>query len=188
MTRIDIQNLLLLLATKPRVGMRVVLDLGIQGRVLVQLAALVSVLTGIMGFVVTLIAPVAEGVVAPTPTGYVIVAASNIVLSTILFYWAGRTVEGTGTLQDIAMAMIAHQGFMMLLPLIIALASTISPTLSGMTLLIGLPYLLYLMAGFLAEAHKLRSTGMAFLLIVGVLFVLSLVLIFFVSLFGIVPA
>lgn len=188
MTSTDIKTLFLLLATKPRLGMRAVLALNIQGRTLVQLAALVAVLTGIMGFVVNLIAPAAEGMAAPTPIGYVIVAASNIVLSSFLFYWAGRSIKGTGTLQDVAMAMIVHQSFMMLLPLVLAIVTIINPALSGLTFILSLPYVFYLMAGFLAEAHQLRSTGTAFFLILGVLFGLSLVLVFFISLFGIVPA
>lgn len=188
MTSTDIKTLFLLLATKPRLGMRAVLALNIQGRTLVQLAALVAVLTGIMGFVVNLIAPGAEGMAAPTPIGYVIVAASNIVLSSFLFYWAGRSIKGTGTLQDVAMAMIVHQSFMMLLPLVLAIVTIINPALSGLTFILSLPYVFYLMAGFLAEAHQLRSTGTAFFLILGVLFGLSLVLVFFISLFGIVPA
>lgn len=187
MNNTDLKRLIVLLASKPREGMRLVLNFGIGGRTLVQLAALVSVLTGIMGYVVTLVAPVAEGVVSPSPVGYVFVAASNILLSTFLFYWAGRTVKGTGSLQDIAMAMIVHQSFMMLLPLVLALVGAISPSFSGLAILIGFPYLIYLMAGFLAEAHNLRSIGTALVLIVGVIIVLSFVFIFFVSLFGIVP-
>lgn len=188
MTGSDIKNLIVLLATKPRAGMRAVLDLKIEGKALIQLAVLVSVVTGIMGFVVTLIAPVAEDVMAPTPIGYVLVAGSNILLSTFLFFWAGRSVNGKGSLQDIAMAMVVHQAFMMALPLVLALVAAINPALTGPTILIGLPYLLYLMAGFLAEAHGFPRIGTAVFLIVGVLIVLSVVFIFFISLFGIAPA
>lgn len=188
MTGVDIKHLVILLATKPRLGMRAALDLQIRGGVLVLLAALVVVITGIVGYFTSAFGPGSEEVVAPSPMGYVVVAASNIVLTSFVFFWAGRTIKGTGDFQDVALALILHQGFMVLLPIWVMLFAIFIPSLFQVAMLLGFGYLLYLMAGFIAEAHGLRSIGAAFFLILVVLVVLSVTLLFFLALFGIAPA
>lgn len=188
MTDFQLKPLILLLATKPRLGMQAVLDLRLGNREIILLAALVAVLTGICGYVSVLIAPPIEGAVVPSPLGYVFVGAVNIILSSFVFFWAGRAVEGSGDFASVAQSMIVHQAFMNLLPIWAAIFAVFVPGLFGVSIIIAFVYVMYLMAGFIAQAHKLRSTGTAVFLIVGVIAVMSAILIFLISLFGISPA
>ncbi|WP_380052044.1 YIP1 family protein [Falsihalocynthiibacter sp. SS001] len=187
MTPAETKQLIGLLATKPRVGMRRALDMQIRGAALAQLGALVVVVTGIVGYISNSMMPVAEEAVAPSPLGYVVVAASNIVISSFVFFWAGRAIKGEGDLQDVALALILHQAFMVLFPLWLSIVVLTVPSIIGIAMIAGFVYLMYLMVGFIAEAHKFPSTWTALLLIVGVLFLLAFALLFFVSLLGIAP-
>lgn len=187
MSKSQFKDLILLLATKPRLGMQRILDMNLTKNEIILLAATVSVFAGICGYGSILILPPVEGAVVPSPLGYVFVASMSIAVTSLVFFWAGRTVKGTGDFTSVALAMIVHQAFVNFLPLFVAISSVIFPGLYGFIFALGFVYAVYLMAGFIAQAHNLRSTGTAVILIVAVLFGISAVLVFFISLFGISP-
>jgi hypothetical protein len=114
-----------------------------------------------------------------------VIATSNIVLSTFVFFWAGRAMEGKGTLPEVAFALVLHQLFMIAFQVFTVVIALISPQLGGIAFVLGFGYAIYILAAFLAEAHRFETLGRAFLLIIGVAFLL--VVLFFVlsSLFGV---
>jgi hypothetical protein len=107
-----------------------------------------------------------------------------MVLSTFVFFWAGKAMEGTGTLSDVAFALILHQLFMIGFQIFIAVIAVISPQLGGIAFVVGFGYAIYILAAYLAAAHHFDTIGRAFLLIVGVAFLLVVLFFVLLSLFG----
>ncbi|MDE0589517.1 YIP1 family protein [Halocynthiibacter sp. C4] len=180
-----IADLTKLLLRTPRLGMRAVLDMGIRGATLFQLAALMIVLASIVAYGIGALAPApegAEGMIAPI--GYILVAGGNLAVTSVVLYWGGRMIGGTGDFQDVLLAMSVHQGVTILFQVVFALASLVSPALGAVLLTVGVFYLIYLMAAYVAEVHGFESVWKATGLIIGMIFGLAFILLFLFTLFG----
>lgn len=174
------------LLRSPRQGMREVLSLGIRDTALFQFAALMVVLASIAAYLISVMAPApeeADGVMGPL--GYILVAGGNLVVTSVVLYWGGRMIGGKGDFQNVLLAMSVHQGATIIFQIVFAFSMILWPTLGSVILTVGVFYLIYLMAAYVAEVHELRSVWAAVGLIVGMIFLLAFLLLFIFSLLGV---
>lgn len=174
------------LLVSPREGMREVMTLGLRDAALFQFAALMVVLASMVAYVLSLLAPAPEDAEAIIgPLGYIVVAAANLIITSIILFWGGRMIGGKGDFQDVLLAMSVHQGATIVFQVVFAAAMILFPFLASIVLAAGVFYLIYLMAAYAAEVHGLRSTMAAVGLIVGMIFLLAFILLLLFSLLGI---
>lgn len=179
-------NLVLESIRNPREGAATVLNFAPSRDVLLQLLALVVVLSVLFGQagVVILGGGLSDGAltgpIALSPLTAAFVQFGLLVMLVISIHSIGRAFGGTGSFEETLLLVTWLQFVLLCLQLVQLLALILMPPLGGLIGLISIGIFLWLLVNFVAVIHNFRSLGLVFAGVLisafAIVFALSLIL------------
>lgn len=186
MTDSNLRDLVVLTVKSPAQAARVLLDIDIPREALWIGLVLVAVLNGILFTLSNLLVPGPSPLpeMFLVPALYTALVAGGLVLTVYALYWTGRFMGGSGTLDDIMLAILWLQGLRVALMVVVILLILTVPVLSALLVFGASIYGLFILLHFVNQAHRLNSLAKSAGVLVAsmVAIVLGLTLLF--SLFG----
>ncbi|NDV97835.1 YIP1 family protein [Salipiger sp. PrR002] len=170
----------------PREVARRLISLRLSREVLLTGFALVVVLNALIVGLMQLGGEVPAGMLlAPVPMGLLL--ATMLAATIAVMTWAGRTLGGSGRIEDVAVLLIWLQALRALAQLGVALLGAVSGGLALLVVLGSLIVGIWILVNFLDEAHGLGSPFKALLVLILASVALVLALMMIVSLLGVGP-
>lgn len=186
MTDSNLRDLVVLTVKSPAQAARVLLDIDIPREALWIGLVLVAVLNGILFTLSNLLVPGPSPLpeMFLVPALYTALVAGGLVLTVYALYWTGRFMGGSGTLDDIMLAILWLQGLRVALMVVVIVLILTVPVLSALLVFGASIYGLFILLHFVNQAHRLNSLAKSAGVLVAsmVAIVLGLTLLF--SLFG----
>ncbi len=180
--------------TSPREGMRALLNMNLDRRVLWPAMWLVVALSSVLYNVAMYVAPPSAGTTPLLPTSPFLLAALTggvLVLSVFALHYLGRMFGGVGGFSGSLLAVVWTQVLMLMAQVVQIGLLFLSPGLGNLFGLGVGVMAIWLFVNFVAELHAFRSLGLVFAGIVGasigVVFGLSILLAIVAVILGIDP-
>ncbi|MEY8831222.1 YIP1 family protein [Sedimentitalea sp. XS_ASV28] len=186
MTPSFLRDLAVLTIKSPAEASRVLLGLNVPREALWTGLALVAVLNGLLFALTNLLVPGPSPLpeVFLVPSLYTVLVAGGLLLSIYALYWTGRLMGGTGTLDEIMMAILWLQGLRVVLMVIVIVLIMTVPALSALLVFAASIYGLYILVHFVNQAHRLNSLPKSAGVLVASTAAILLGLTLLISLFG----
>ncbi|WP_424986175.1 YIP1 family protein [Microbulbifer sp. S227A] len=186
MTPSFLRDLAVLTIKSPAEASRVLLGLQIPREALWTGLALVAVLNGLLFALSNLLVPGPSPLpdVFLVPALYTVLVAGGLLLSIYALFWTGRFMGGTGTLDDIMLAILWLQGLRVALMVVVIVLILTVPVLSALLVFGASIYGLYILLHFVNRAHRLDSLPKSAAVLVASTAAILLGLTLLISLFG----
>ncbi len=186
MTPSFLRDLVVLTIKSPAEAARLLLGLSVPREALWTGLALVAVLNGLLFALTNLLVPGPSPLpeVFLVPSLYTVLVAGGLLLSIYALYWTGRLMGGTGTLDEIMLAILWLQGLRVVLMVIVIVLIMTVPALSALLVFAASIYGLYILVHFVNQAHRLESLPKSAGVLVASTAAILLGLTLLISLFG----
>ncbi|MDU9003700.1 Yip1 family protein [Sedimentitalea todarodis] len=186
MTVTNLRDLAILTVKAPAQASRILLSMEIPREALWTGLALVAVLNGLLFALSNLLVPGPSPLpeMFLVPVLYTALVAGGLVLTVFALFWTGRFMGGTGTLDDIMLAILWLQGLRVALMVIVIVLILTVPVLSALLVFGASIYGLYILLHFVNEAHRLNSLAKSAGVLVASMAAIVLGLTLLISLFG----
>ena len=149
---------------------------------LILMAALNALIFSVSNILVPIQAPMPMAL--SSPLYYFGFVVGGLALSIYAITWAGRWLGGQGSFDDVMSLMVWLQVLRVLVQAAAFVLMILAPVLSGVLVIGASLYGIYIILHFVNEAHRLRSLGRAFGVLMAALVVMVIVLSLLFSLIG----
>lgn len=186
MTFPNLQQLAVLTVKSPAEASRVLLGWNVPREALWTGLALVAVLNGLLFALSNILVPGPSPLpdVFLVPILYSILVAGGLVLTIYALFWTGRFLGGTGSLDDIMLAILWLQVLRLVLMVVVLLLILTVPLLSVVLVFVGSIYGFYILLNFVNQAHRLNSLARSAGVLIAAMAAIVLGLTLLISLFG----
>jgi hypothetical protein len=174
---------------QPKEGARRVLSLPLPPRAAWEALGLVLVLSLLLAYLTTLLLgaafdPMVPGF-APSPLLAGLIQGGSMLVMIGAIHGVGRMMGGSGTLEGAVRLTALLQFIMLLLQAVQVVFLLVLPPVADLIGLLSVGLMLWLLTNFIAVLHGFRSLMGVFVMILVTTLVLSFVLVFLLSLFGV---
>jgi hypothetical protein len=179
-------DLAILTIKNPAEAAQLLLSMNVPREALWTALALVAVLNGLLFDLSNRLVPGPSPLpeMFLMPVLYTILVAVGLFLTIYFLFWTGRLLGGTGSLDDIMLAILWLQGLRLVLMVVVLLFVLVMPLLSALLVFGASLYGLYILLHFVDQAHRLKSLGRSAGVLIASMLVIVLGLTLLVSLFG----